>query len=71
MTKSEGGSLDSYRDLCHMHWSNDDVICILSGQGQVKMPGFKYTLWPNLTKIVTLNANANENISLNILCGLI
>ena len=40
MTKPERGSLDWYRDLCQMHWSNDDLICILSGQGQVKMPGW-------------------------------
>ena len=40
MTKPERGSLDWYRDLCQMHWSNgllnmlsDDLICILFGFG--------------------------------------
>ena len=47
MTKPERGSLDWYRVLCQMHWSkgllnilSDDTICILSGQSQVKVPGW-------------------------------
>ena len=47
MTKPERGSLNWYRDLGQMHQSNgllsmlsDDLICILSGQFQVKVPGW-------------------------------
>ena len=37
----------------------------LTDHASVSCP-VKHTLWPNLTKIITLNANAKEIITLNM-----